>query len=133
MRRIRLRTLMIIVAICALLMGSVGPGRRWYRRWSYHRSQAVRFGKFEQKERAIEASEINLAADREAIKATLMKTAKFGAMTSEDQGKAIDAAVVSHRWRSKQARAAAAQWEDQRRMSETAALWSWDPFAPDVP
>jgi hypothetical protein len=128
-RRIRLRTLMILVAVVAVLLASVEPGRRW----SYHRSQALRFGKFEQKEYANEASEKKLAANRVAIRKTLTGLRDFDAMTPERQEQAIDAAVISHRWRSKQSRAAAAQWEEQRRMSETAAAWTWDPFAPDVP
>jgi hypothetical protein len=45
MRGIRIRTLMILVAISALVMGSIGPGIRWYRGWSIYRSRAATYRK----------------------------------------------------------------------------------------
>ena len=67
--RFRVRTLMVIVALAALLMGSVGPGRRWYRRWSYHRSQATLFARLEGKERLESRRGCRAGSDREAISA----------------------------------------------------------------
>jgi hypothetical protein len=132
MRSIRIRTLMILVAVAALLMGSIGPGLRWHRRWSVHRSRAATYAHFEKLERLRENREQILSVDREAIRATLRNTPDFDTKSPVDQDRAIDAVVMFHRLQSKEARLAAARCEENRRECETAAFWSWDPFAPDV-
>jgi hypothetical protein len=130
--RFRVRTLMIVVGVIAFILGAIGPGRQAYRRWTYHRDQIARFAKFESRERAREASEANLASDREAIRTTLMTTPKFSDMSPEELEKNIDAHVTFHRSTSKQAKLAAEQWAEQRRTSEVAIWSSLDPFAPEV-
>jgi hypothetical protein len=131
--RYRVRTLMIVVAVLALLMGSVGPGRQWYRRWSYHRSQAAVYGRLEQRERSRTDQEAKLASDREVIRATLTRSPEFAGKSSGELERAVNTAINFHQYRSKQARRAALDWEEKRRLEETAALWCWDPFAPNVP
>jgi hypothetical protein len=133
MRRIRIRTLMLVVAALAMLLGSVGPARRSYQRWSFYRSQAAVFARLEQRERLRASREQNLSADREAVRATLMKAPEFESKTSGYQEAWINATVISHQLQSKEARLAAARWAEKRRDCETAALWCWDPYAPDVP
>ena len=133
MPRFRVRTLMIVVAVLALLMGSVGPGRQWYRRWSYHRSQAAVYGRLEQRERSRTDQEARLASDREAIRATLTRSPEFAGKSSEELERAVNNAVSFHQYLSKQAQRTAADWEEKRRLEETAAFWCWDPYAPDVP
>lgn len=96
MRRIRLRTFMTIVALGAVLTGSVGIGRRTSRRGSCHHSRATVFGRLEQKERVREAAERILADDRRSIGTTLSGSQGFATMNSAGQERAI-AAVVSHR------------------------------------
>lgn len=130
MPRFRVRTLMISVAVLALLMGLVGPGREWYRRWSYHRSQAAVYGRLEQNERLRTDLEAKLASDREAIRADLVKSPELAGKSPGELEKAVDATVSFHQFQSRQARRAAADWEEKRRLEETAALWSWDPYAP---
>jgi hypothetical protein len=124
---------MIAVAALALLMGSVEPGRVLYRRWSYHRSQAAVYGRLETKERLRTAQEAKLASDRGAIRSALARSPEFAPRSPEELERAIDGRVSFHRNQSQQARAAADQWEEKRRLEETAAIWCWDPFAPDVP
>jgi hypothetical protein len=133
MRRIRIRTLMLIVAVLALLLGSVGPGQRSYRRWSFYRSQAAVFARLEQSERLRASQELKLSADREAIRATLEKSPGFESRSPADQETAINIAVEFHRLQSTEARLASQRWAEKRWDCETAALWCWDPYAPDVP
>src|SRR4051812_29898170 len=97
MRRIRVRTMMILVAGLAVLMGSVGPGYRVLRRWSFYRSQAAVYARLEQSERLRESRERIISADREATRATLMNSPDFETKSPADQEKAIDAAVEFHR------------------------------------
>jgi hypothetical protein len=124
---------MLVVAALAFLMGSIGPGRVWYRRWTYHRSQAAVYGRMETRERLRTATEATLASDRGVIRLALTSSPEFAARSPEELERAIDATVSFHRNQSQQARAAADQWEEKRRLEETAAIWCWDPFAPDVP
>jgi hypothetical protein len=133
MRGIRVRTLMMLVAVLAVLLGSVGPGRRTYRRWSFYRSQAAVYARLEKNERLRESREQNTSADRDAIRATLKKSPGFESRSPTDQETAINSAVEFHRLESKEARLAAERWAEKRRDCETAALWCWDPYAPDVP
>jgi hypothetical protein len=124
---------MIVVALLALLMGSVGPGRQWYRRWSYHRSQAAVYGRLEQRERLRTDQEAKRASNRDAVRATLMRSPEFAGKSLDELERAVNATLSFHQFQSKQARQAAAGWEEKRRLEETAALWCWDPYAPDVP
>jgi hypothetical protein len=124
---------MILVAAVAVLMGSVGPGRVWYRRWSYHRSQASVYGRLEQRERLRTNQEAKLASDRGAIVTSLKSSTEFASRSPEELDSAVAATVSYHQRQSREARAAADQWEEKRRLEETAANWCWDPFAPDVP
>jgi hypothetical protein len=117
---------MISVAFLALLMGSVGPGRQWYRRWSYHRSQAAVYGRLEQAECLRTDQEAKLASNRDAIRATLMRSAEFAGKSLDELERAVNATVSFHQFQSRQARQAAADWEEKRRLEETAALWCWD-------
>ena len=133
MRRIRVRTMMMLVAVLAVLMGSVGPGRRSYRRWSFYRSQAAVYGRLEQSERLRESRELKLLAHSEAVRARLMKEPEFQSNPSGHHQKVINDTVEFHRSQGQEARLAAQRWADQRRDCETAALWCWDPYAPDVP
>jgi hypothetical protein len=133
MRRIRLRTLMILVAVLAVLMGSVGPGLRTYRRWSFYHSRASFHRRFEQSERLRASQEQKIAADREALRATLMKSTEFATRRPADLEAAMNAEVEFHRLQSKEARRAAERSAEQWRDCETAAFWCWDPYAPDVP
>jgi hypothetical protein len=133
MPRFQVRTLMLAVAIMALLMGSVGPGRVWYRLWTYHRSQAAVYARLESKERLRTTQEETLASDRGAIRSTLAKSPEFAARSPVELERAVDAMARFHQDQSRQAHVAADQWEEKRRLEETAALWCWDPFAPDVP
>ena len=102
MPRFRVRTLMIVVAVLALLMGSVGPGRQWYRRWSYHRSQAAVYGRLEQRERSRTDQEAKLASDREAIRTTMTRSAEFAGKSSGELERAVNNAVNFHQYLSKQ-------------------------------
>jgi hypothetical protein len=133
MPRFRVRTLMIVVALLALLMGAIGPGRRWHRRWSYHRSQAAVYGRLERQELLRTDREAKLASDRGAIRSALMRSPEFAATSPEGLERAVNATVSFHQSQSKEARAAATRWEEKRQLEETAALWCWDPFAPEVP
>ena len=133
MRGIRIRTIMIAVALLALLMGLVGTGRRCYRRWSYHRSQAAWCWGIEQQELLRAEQEQLLWTKREAIRETLMKSRDFAARSQADQEKIINATVRFHQSLSEQARLSAERWEERRQMEETATWWCWDPYAPDVP
>jgi hypothetical protein len=124
---------MLLVAVLAVLLGSIGPGRRSYRRWSFYRSQAAVYTRLEQRERLRADREQIMAADRNAIRASLMNSPGFETQNPVDQEKAIDAAVEFHRLQSKEARLAARRWQENRQQNETSALWCWDPYAPDVP
>ena len=131
--RFRVRSLMFAVGVVALFLGSMRPGRQWYRRWSYHRSQAAMFARFEGRERLNHTRELQSAADRGPIRTGLMKTPEFGARGASEQERIIDNVVAFHKERAGMALASASQWALKRRDSETAAYWCWDPFAPDVP
>jgi hypothetical protein len=133
MARFRVRTLMIAAAFPALLLASIGPGRQWYRRWSYHRSQAAVFARLEGTERRNVARSRQSATDRGAIRSWLIDTQGFAGKSPQEVDRAIDRAAETHRQQADQSLAAANRWAEQRRDSETAAFWSWDPFAPDVP
>jgi hypothetical protein len=131
--RFRVRTLMITVAVVALLLAAIGPGRQWYRRWSYYRSESAMFARLEGTARMDHARESQASADREAIRLGLMKSPEFAAMSTDERERIIDNVVASHRQQAEQALAAARSWAEKRRDSETAAIWAFDPFAPDVP
>jgi hypothetical protein len=133
MRRLRIRTLMLVVAALAVLLGSVGPARRAYRRWSFCRSQAAVYSRLEKKERLRASREQNLSADREAVRTTLMKAEDFQSKSSGQQEARINATVAFHQSQSKEARLAAERWAEKRRDCEVAALWCWDPYAPEAP
>ena len=133
MPRFRVRTLMIAVAVVALFLGSIGPGRRWYRRWSYHHAQAVMYARAEATELRNNARERRAAADKAAIRTGLMKTPDFAARGADEQERLIANVVAFHQQQAVQSRAAARSWSEKRRDSETAAFWAFDPFAPDVP
>jgi hypothetical protein len=124
---------MIVVAILALLMGLIGPGRIWYRRWSYHRSQAALYGRLERRELLRTDQEAKIASDRGAIRSTLTRSPEFASKSPEELEWAVNATVSFHVLQSREARAAASQWKEKRQLEETAALWCWDPYAPDVP
>jgi hypothetical protein len=127
--RFRVRTLMIAVGVAALLLASIGPARSWYRRWTYHRAQATIYARLEGTERGNYARESRTSADREAIRRGLMATRDFAEKSPQD----VDRVVEYHRQQAAQSLAAARSWAEKRRDCETAALWCWDPFAPDVP
>ncbi len=133
MPRFRVRTLMFAVGVVALILGSIRPGRQWYRRWSYHRSEAAIFARFERTERLNHARELQAAADRGKIRAGLMKTPEFVARGANEQERIIKNIIAFHRQQAGMSLAAARQWAQKRRDRETAAYWCWDPFAPDVP
>jgi hypothetical protein len=133
MPRFRVRTLMLGVGVVALFLGSIGPVRRCYRCWSYHRSEAAMLGRLERTERLNHTREIQAAADRGKIRASLMKTSDFTARGASEQERIIDNAVEFHRRQAGMSLAAAGQWAEKRQDHETAAIWCWDPFAPDVP
>jgi hypothetical protein len=124
---------MILVAFLAVMMGSVQPGLRSFRRWSFYRSQTTLYGRLEQSEKLRASREKNLGADREAVRAGLMKLSEFATRSPAEQETAINADLEFHRLQSKEARRAAEQWAEKRHDCETAALWCWDPYAPDVP
>lgn len=94
--RVRVRTLMIAVALTALGIGSVGPGRQWYRRVSHYRAQAAVYARLEQSERLRGETELKAAADRAAIRAWLMNTPGFAGRSPEDQERAVDRVAGSH-------------------------------------
>jgi hypothetical protein len=129
----RIRTMMILVAALAVLMGSVGPGLRTYRRWSFHHSRASFYRRFEQSERLRSSREQKNAADLEALTATLMKSPELATSRPADLEAAMNAEVEFHRRQSKEARPAAERSVEEWWNCETAALWCWDPYAPDVP
>jgi hypothetical protein len=133
MPRFRVRTLMVAVGVVALLLGSMGPVGRCYRRWSYHRSEAAMLGRLERAERLNHAREIQAASDRGKIRASLMNDREFTARDAGEQERIIDNAIEYHRHQARMSLAAAGQWAEKRRDHETAALWCWDPLAPDVP
>ena len=124
---------MIAVGVVALLLGSIGPGRQWYRRWSYHRNEAAMFARFEATERLNHTRERRAAGDRGKIRAGLMRTREFVVHGASEQERMIDNVVAFHRQRAEMSLAAARSWAEKRRDRETAAFWCWDPFAPDVP
>jgi hypothetical protein len=124
---------MIAVGVVALFLGSIGPSRQLFRRWSYHRGQAAWLGRMEQRELLRAERERILSTDRDAIKLTLLNSPDFPGKNPEDQEKIIDATVMFHRSESKEAQRAAEEWREKRRLEETASWWCWDPFAPDVP
>jgi hypothetical protein len=124
--------MMMLVAVLAVLLGSIGPGRQTYRRWSFYHSQAAVHGRLEQSER-LRANREELAADRDAIRAALMTEPAFRSRSPADQDRAINTELEFHRLQSNEARLAANRWAEKRRDCETAALWCWDPYAPDVP
>jgi hypothetical protein len=133
MPRFRVRTQMIAVAVVALLLAAIGPGRQVYRRWSYHRAQAATFARLESKELQNAEQERTASADREAIRADLIKLRDFVAKDSEGRERVIDRVAESHKFQAEQALGAARSWAQKRRDSETAAFWAFDPFAPDAP
>jgi hypothetical protein len=133
MCRIRVRTLMMVVAVLAVLMGAVGPVRRTYRRWSFYHSQAAVYARVEQSERLRASREQIIAADLNAKRKTLKSSPDFEARSSAELETAIDAMVEFHLLKSKEARRTADRCQENRWQNETAALWCWDPFAPDVP
>lgn len=133
MPRFRVRTLMIAVAVVALLIAAIGPGRQWYRRWKHHRAQAAIYARLEGSARTDHAKEGGAAADREAIRRGLMQKPDFAARVSDEQERIIDNVVGFHKHRAEQSLAAARSWAEKRRDSETAAFWAFDPFAQEVP
>jgi Tfp pilus assembly protein PilE len=133
MPRFRIRTLMIVVAVVALLLAAIGPCRQWYRRWSFHRAEAVRFAKLEAQERLNTERERAFSADRGAIRARSMTMPHFAASPPGEREKFIDRVVEFHEQTAEQSQAAARRWAEQRKGSEAAAFWAFDPFAPDAP
>jgi uncharacterized membrane protein YccC len=133
MPRFRVRTLMISVAVVALLLGSIGPGKRGYRRWSYYRSQVAMYSQLEMRERLNRERELINAADRTAIKFRLINSQGLAGKSPQDVDRAIDRVVAFHKQQAAQALDAADRWGRNKRDSRTAAMWCWDPFAPDVP
>src|SRR4051794_36899225 len=119
MPRFRVRTLMIAVAVVALLLAAIGPGRQWYRRWSYHRAQAAAFARLESKELLNADRERAASADREAIRADLIKLRDFVAKDSEGREWVIDRVAESHKFQAEQALGAARSWAQKRRDSES--------------
>lgn len=132
MPRFRVRTLMIAVAVVALMIAAIGPAKQWYRRWSYHRSEAARFARFEAKERSNHTRE-NQAADREAVRRGLMASPEFAKRPTDQQERIVNSVVEFHRHNAAQSLAAARSWAEKRKDSESASFWAFDPFAPDVP
>lgn len=133
MPRFRVRTLMIAVAVVALLITAIGPVKHCYRRWTFHRAQAALYARFEAKERTNHARESRRSADREAIRRGLVRSPDFVAQGAERQEKMVDNGVAYHRQYAAQSLAAARGWAEKRSDCETAAAWAFDPFAPDVP
>ena len=133
MLRFRVRTLMIAVAIVALLLAAIGPGRQWYRRWSYHRAEAKRFAKFEAKERQNYEQERQRSENPEGIKSWLVNTQGFAGKSPQEIDRAVGQTVEYHKERAAQSLSAAKRWAVQRGDSETAAFWAFDPFAPNAP
>jgi hypothetical protein len=132
MPRIRVRTLMIVVAVVALLLAAIEPCRRWHRRWSFHRAEAATFARMEAQERRNAERERAASIDREAIRAGLMKDPGFVARPPAEREKVVDGVAGFHEQRAEQSLAAARRWAEQRAGSESAAFWAFDPFAPDV-
>jgi hypothetical protein len=95
MPRFRVRTLMIAVAVVAIMMAAIRPARQWYRRWSYHRAEAARFAQFEAKERSNYTKE-DQAADREAVRQGLMASLKFANRPTDEQERIVDNVVEFH-------------------------------------
>jgi hypothetical protein len=133
MPRFRVRTLMIAVAVVAILLAAIGPGRQWYRRWSYHRSEGARFARLEAAERSTHARENQAAADREAVRQGLRNSPEFANRATDEQERIVDNVVEFHRHNAAQSLGAARSWAEKRKDSESASFWAFDPFAPDVP
>lgn len=133
MPRVHVRTLMIAVGVVALVLGSIGPGRRSYRRWTYHRAQAALYARLEATERTNHARESRAAADRESIRRALILDSRLAGKGPQEVDRAVDRTIAHHRRQADQALAAARSWAEKRQDCETAALWCWDPYAPDVP
>jgi hypothetical protein len=131
--RFRLRTLMIAVAVVAITLASIAPGRQWYRRWSYHRAEAARFAMMEARERTSHARELQAAADREAVRQGLLTSPGFANRPTDEQERIVDNVVESHRRFAAQCLAAARSWAEKRKDSELASFWAFDPLAPNVP
>jgi hypothetical protein len=131
--RFRVRTLMIAVGVIALLLASIEPGWKAYRRWSYHRSQAAWCWRLEQAERVRADTEQGLAVNLDAIKATLMQSPDFAAKSEPDRRNMMDREAKFHQNQSDEARISADRWADRRSDEETAAWFCWDPYAPDAP
>ena len=131
MPRFLVRTLMIATALVAVLLTLIGPIGRWSRRVAYHRSQAAVFARLEAKEILNHTAESAAAANREGIRAGLIAGQGFASHAEEEA--AVDRLVESHKQRAAQSQAAARRWAENRRDSETAAWWAFDPFAPGVP
>jgi hypothetical protein len=133
MPRFRVRTLMIAVAAVALVLGSINPGWKAYRRWSYHRSQAAWCWRLEQAELRRADQEERLATRVDAIKAQLLGSPEFAERSPPEQERITSNVIGFHQSQRDQARVSAAIWKDRRRDEETAAWFCWDPYAPDPP
>jgi len=106
MPRFRIRTLMIAVAIVALAIAAIGPGVAGYRRWAYHRADAVRYAKLEAQELLNQAKERAASNDREAIRADLEKAGEFRGKSREEQEAIIERVAEFHRRQADQSLAA---------------------------
>jgi hypothetical protein len=133
MPRFRVRTLMIAVGVVALILGSIGPGRRAYRRWTYYLAQAAIYARLEGSARKDYARESLAAADRESVRRALIRDPSLAGKDPREVDRSVDRTIAHHRQQAEQSLAAARSWAEKRKDCETAALWCWDPFAPDVP
>lgn len=132
--RLRLRTMMLLVAIVAMAIG----GESMRRRWSYHRDQAIKYARAEQlmlgvaKRRDAEALRIRKeAVVMEASVKTVSK--EFAASEHWNQLKAIKHSLTKMRreraaWVASDAasyRESAARWKRLRIQHEYAASHPW--------
>jgi hypothetical protein len=124
---------MIAIGLIALLLGSIEPGWKAIRRWSYHRSQAAWCWRLEQAERDRADSEQRRAAYLDAVTATLMQSPDFAAKGQPDRQKMMDREVKLHQMLRDQARISAERFADRRREEQNLAWFCWDPYAPDAP
>ena len=132
MLRFRVRTLMAATAALAIVMGSVGPARWWYRRWSYYRSEAAMYSKYEANSLAKSDAEQH-AADRAAIRLRLTADPEKARIPADEMDRAVDDVVEHHRLLAAQFLTEAWDYAERRRESEHASFWAFDPSIPDAP
>lgn len=124
MIRIRLRTMMILVAVAAgMIAAAIGPVRRWYDGRLWHFQHVELYRQLESKIMRAFARDQRLAKDRDAIRARWMSSDDFARKSEVQKEAEIDKLIKMYFDKNKRRLEITASFATGPRKAERCAIW----------